>query len=189
MTNMRWTGKLTGKFATELVRQGYKITDDTVGRILKSGADVPRPPWRWPGASNPSGATDAAPSEEISKAPVHQFCSQLRRRLRRPVQLRRRVSPSLGIHQFVEGLEQAGLGVGQRLVATASPDRPRICPVPSQTMRSLPDQRMAEPCRRLNASGPPARATAPSQSEANATAVVEDIRSLVLRHRGRSRRR
>ena len=34
MSYMRWTSKSTGKLATELVRQGFKITDDTVGRIL-----------------------------------------------------------------------------------------------------------------------------------------------------------
>ncbi len=36
MSYMRWTSKSTGKLAEELVRQGFKITDDTVGRILKS---------------------------------------------------------------------------------------------------------------------------------------------------------
>ena len=36
MSYLRWTSKSTGKLADELVRQGFKITDDTVGRILKS---------------------------------------------------------------------------------------------------------------------------------------------------------
>ena len=36
MSFMRWTSKSTGKLAEDLVRQGFKITDDTVGRILKS---------------------------------------------------------------------------------------------------------------------------------------------------------
>src|SRR5271170_4389236 len=36
MSYMRWTSKSTGNLATELVRQGYKITDDPVGRILRS---------------------------------------------------------------------------------------------------------------------------------------------------------
>ena len=187
MSYMRWKSKLTGKFATEwFARDTRSPTTPSVGsssRVLTSLGHL------GVGLERVTQAVQQTQHRATSKALVHQFCSQLRRRLRRPVQLRHRVSPSLGIHQFVEGLEQAGLGVGQRLVATASPDRPRICPVPSQTLRSLPDQRMAEPCRRLNASGPRARATAPSQSEANATAVVEDIRSLVLRHRGRSRRR
>ena len=43
MSYMRWTSKSTGKLATELVRQGYKITDDTVGRILRSSATRSRP--------------------------------------------------------------------------------------------------------------------------------------------------
>jgi transposase len=32
---LRWTSKSTAKPAGELVRQGLKVTDDTVGRILK----------------------------------------------------------------------------------------------------------------------------------------------------------
>ena len=120
MSYMRWTSKSTGKFATESVRQGYKITADTVGRILKSGADVPRP--LGVGLERVTEAVQQTQHRALRdfEALVHQFCCQLRRRLRRPAQLRHGVSPSLGIHQFVEGLEQAGLGVGQRLVP---PDR------------------------------------------------------------------
>lgn len=36
MSFLRWTSKSTAKLADELVRQGFKITDDTVARILKS---------------------------------------------------------------------------------------------------------------------------------------------------------
>jgi hypothetical protein len=36
MSFLRWTSKSTAKLADELMRQGFKITDDTVGRILKS---------------------------------------------------------------------------------------------------------------------------------------------------------
>jgi len=35
MSFLRWTSKSTAKLAEELVRQGFKIADDTVGRILK----------------------------------------------------------------------------------------------------------------------------------------------------------
>jgi transposase len=35
MSFLRWASKSTGKLADELVRQGFKITDSTVGRILK----------------------------------------------------------------------------------------------------------------------------------------------------------
>jgi transposase len=35
MSFLRWTSKSTAKLADDLVRQGFKITDDTVGRILK----------------------------------------------------------------------------------------------------------------------------------------------------------
>jgi hypothetical protein len=33
---LRWTSKSTAKLADDLVRQGFEITDDTIGRILKS---------------------------------------------------------------------------------------------------------------------------------------------------------
>ena len=36
MSSLRWTSKSTAKLADELIRQGFKITDDTVGRTLKS---------------------------------------------------------------------------------------------------------------------------------------------------------
>jgi len=36
MSFLRWTSKSTAKLAEDLVRQGFKITDDTVGRILRS---------------------------------------------------------------------------------------------------------------------------------------------------------
>jgi len=35
MSLLRWTSKSTAKLAGELVRQGFKATDDTVERILK----------------------------------------------------------------------------------------------------------------------------------------------------------
>lgn len=35
MSLLRWTAKSTGHLASELVRQGFKITDDTVGKLLK----------------------------------------------------------------------------------------------------------------------------------------------------------
>ncbi len=35
MSFLRWTSKSTAKLADDLVRQGFKITDETVGRILK----------------------------------------------------------------------------------------------------------------------------------------------------------
>ena len=51
---MRWTSKSTGKLATELVRQGYKITDDTVGRILKSlGYSLQAPSKQKEGSAHP----------------------------------------------------------------------------------------------------------------------------------------
>jgi transposase len=54
MSYMRWTSKSTGKLATELVRQGFKITDDTVGRILKSlGYSLQAPSKQKEGAAHP----------------------------------------------------------------------------------------------------------------------------------------
>jgi hypothetical protein len=35
MSFLRWSSKSTAKLAEDLIRQGFKITDDTVGRILK----------------------------------------------------------------------------------------------------------------------------------------------------------
>lgn len=36
MSLLRWTSKSTAKLARELVRQGFKVSDDTVGRLLKA---------------------------------------------------------------------------------------------------------------------------------------------------------
>ena len=54
MSFLRWTSKSTGKLAAELVRQGFKITDDTVGRILRSlGYCLQAPVKEKEGASHP----------------------------------------------------------------------------------------------------------------------------------------
>jgi transposase len=54
MSYMRWTSKSTAKLAAELVRQGFKITDDTVGRILKSlGYSLQAPSKQKEGTAHP----------------------------------------------------------------------------------------------------------------------------------------
>jgi transposase len=54
MSVLRWTSKSTAKLAAELVRQGFAITDDTVGRILKSlGYSLQAPAKAKEGASHP----------------------------------------------------------------------------------------------------------------------------------------
>jgi transposase len=54
MSYLRWTSKSTGKLASELVRQGFKITDDTVGRILKSlGYSLQAPAKQKEGSAHP----------------------------------------------------------------------------------------------------------------------------------------
>ena len=54
MSFMRWTSKSTGNLAAELVRQGYKITDDTVGRILRSfGYSLQAPSKQKEGTAHP----------------------------------------------------------------------------------------------------------------------------------------
>jgi transposase len=54
MSFLRWTSKSTANLASELVRQGFKITDDTVGRILKSlGYSLQAPAKEKEGASHP----------------------------------------------------------------------------------------------------------------------------------------
>jgi len=54
MSLLRWTSKSTANLASELVRQGFKITDDTVARILKSlGYSLQAPAKEKEGASHP----------------------------------------------------------------------------------------------------------------------------------------
>jgi hypothetical protein len=54
MSFLRWTSKSTGKLADELVRQGFKITDDTVGRILKGlGYSLQAPAKEKEGTAHP----------------------------------------------------------------------------------------------------------------------------------------
>ena len=54
MSYLRWTSKSTGKLADELVRQGFKITDDTVGRILRSlGYSLQAPSKQKEGTAHP----------------------------------------------------------------------------------------------------------------------------------------
>jgi hypothetical protein len=54
MSYLRWTSKSTGKLAAELVRQGFKITDDTVGRILKGlGYSLQAPSKQKEGSAHP----------------------------------------------------------------------------------------------------------------------------------------
>jgi hypothetical protein len=54
MSKLRWTSKSTANLAEDLVRQGFKITDDTVGRILKSlGYSLQAPSKQKEGAAHP----------------------------------------------------------------------------------------------------------------------------------------
>ncbi len=54
MSFLRWTSKSTAKLAEELVRQGFKITDDTVGRILKDlGYSLQAPAKEKEGTAHP----------------------------------------------------------------------------------------------------------------------------------------
>ncbi len=54
MSFLRWTSKSTAKLAEDLVRQGFRITDDTVGRILKSlGYSLQAPVKQKEGAAHP----------------------------------------------------------------------------------------------------------------------------------------
>jgi transposase len=54
MSLLRWTSKSTAKLAEDLVRQGFKITDDTVGRILKSlGYSLQAPAKEKEGTAHP----------------------------------------------------------------------------------------------------------------------------------------
>lgn len=54
MSLLRWTSKSTAKLARELVRQGFEISDDTVGRILKRlGYSLQSPAKVKEGAAHP----------------------------------------------------------------------------------------------------------------------------------------
>jgi hypothetical protein len=54
MSFLRWTSKSTGKLADDLVRQGFQITDDTVGRILKGlGYSLQAPAKEKEGTAHP----------------------------------------------------------------------------------------------------------------------------------------
>jgi transposase len=54
MSFLRWTSKSTSNLAGELVRQGYQITDDTVGRILKElGYSLQAPAKEKEGTAHP----------------------------------------------------------------------------------------------------------------------------------------
>jgi transposase len=54
MSFLRWTSKSTGKLADDLMRQGFKITDDTVGRILRDlGYSLQAPAKEKEGAAHP----------------------------------------------------------------------------------------------------------------------------------------
>jgi transposase len=54
MSFLRWTSKSTAKLADDLVRQGFKITDDTVGRILKGlGYSLQAPAKEKEGTAHP----------------------------------------------------------------------------------------------------------------------------------------
>jgi transposase len=54
MSLLRWTSKSMAKLAADLVRQGFKITDDTVGRILKDlGYSLQAPSKQKEGTSHP----------------------------------------------------------------------------------------------------------------------------------------
>jgi hypothetical protein len=54
MSRLRWTSKSTAKLADELVRQGFAVTDDTVGRILKSlGYSLQAPSKQKEGTAHP----------------------------------------------------------------------------------------------------------------------------------------
>jgi transposase len=44
MSLVRWTSKSTQKLADELVRQGYRVSADTVGRMLKKLGYSLQPP-------------------------------------------------------------------------------------------------------------------------------------------------
>ncbi len=54
MSLLRWTSKSTAKLAKDLLRQGFKVSDDTVGRLLKKlGYSLQAPAKQKEGSSHP----------------------------------------------------------------------------------------------------------------------------------------
>src|SRR5215213_5921500 len=54
MSLLRWTSKSTAKLAQDLVRQGFRISDDTVGRLLKRlGYSLQAPAKQKEGTAHP----------------------------------------------------------------------------------------------------------------------------------------
>jgi len=77
MSLLRWTSKSTAHLAKELVRQGFKISDDTVGRMLKKmGFSLQSPSKQKEGTSHPdrdsqfSYINDTASSFTKKRQPV-----------------------------------------------------------------------------------------------------------------------
>lgn len=58
MSLLRWTSKSTAKLAGELVREGYRVSADTVGRLLKMlGYSLQAPSKQKEGTSQPDRDT------------------------------------------------------------------------------------------------------------------------------------
>ena len=68
MSYLRWTSKSTGNLADELVRQGFKITDDTVGRILALGYSLQAPAKQKEGPPTPTVTPSSTTSTTRSTA-------------------------------------------------------------------------------------------------------------------------
>ena len=72
MSYLRWTSKSTGNLATELVRQGYKITDDTVGRILQLHRLLAPGPLQAKGGHRPPRSRRPVQLPEQGGGPLHE---------------------------------------------------------------------------------------------------------------------
>jgi hypothetical protein len=72
----KWTSKSTAKLASELVRRGFTISDDTVGRLLKRLGYTCYPAWATPPPITSPNSS--------SPAPVDVYRHQARTRTREP---------------------------------------------------------------------------------------------------------
>jgi transposase len=76
MSLLRWTSKSTAKLAVELVRQGFKVTDDTVGRILKDlGYSLQAPSKQKEGAAHPDRDAQFL-DQPFTRPALNQPCAQ-----------------------------------------------------------------------------------------------------------------
>ena len=74
MSLLRWTSKSTRHLADALVQKGFQVSDDTVGRILKSlGYSLQAPAKEKEGTAHPDRDAEWQPTGEPTRVKTHDF--------------------------------------------------------------------------------------------------------------------